>query len=61
VIACAGLHVAERAMHGRLPRWQNRVTQSLWGPAFEGAALGVVLMAAVVVSGAGAEFIYFQF
>jgi D-alanyl-lipoteichoic acid acyltransferase DltB (MBOAT superfamily) len=61
VIACAGLHVAERAMHGRLPRWQNRVAQSLWGPAFEGAALGVVLMAAVVVSGAGAEFIYFQF
>jgi D-alanyl-lipoteichoic acid acyltransferase DltB (MBOAT superfamily) len=61
VIACAGLHVAERAMHGQLPRWQNRVTQSLWGPAFEGAALGVVLMAAVVVSGAGAEFIYFQF
>jgi D-alanyl-lipoteichoic acid acyltransferase DltB (MBOAT superfamily) len=61
VIACAGLHAAERAMHGRLPHWRNRVAQSLWGPAFEGAALGVVLMAAVVVSGAGAEFIYFQF
>jgi hypothetical protein len=29
--------------------------------AVEGAALGVILMAAVVMSGAGAEFIYFQF
>jgi alginate O-acetyltransferase complex protein AlgI len=61
VLACAALHGAERALHGRLPVWQRRVAQSAWGPALEGAALGVVLSSAIVASGAGAEFIYFQF
>jgi hypothetical protein len=38
-----------------------RVSTAAWGPAFEGAALGAIVSAAWVASGAGAEFIYFRF
>ncbi|HET6337434.1 MAG TPA: MBOAT family protein [Polyangiales bacterium] len=62
VLVCAGLHVLERSVHGWLSALQALVARNAWwGPAIEGAALGAILMAAVVMSGAGAEFIYFQF
>jgi alginate O-acetyltransferase complex protein AlgI len=58
---CAGLHVAERALHARLPALQMRIAHAAWGPLFEGAALGAIVGASFVAAGAGAEFIYFQF
>jgi D-alanyl-lipoteichoic acid acyltransferase DltB (MBOAT superfamily) len=61
VAACALLHVAERALHSRLPAVQARIAQAVWGPLFEGAALGAVVTASLAAAGAGAEFIYFQF
>jgi D-alanyl-lipoteichoic acid acyltransferase DltB (MBOAT superfamily) len=61
VAVCGALHVLERGIRTRLPELQSFVARSGWGPALEGAALGAILMAAVVMSGAGAEFIYFQF
>jgi hypothetical protein len=38
-----------------------RVATAAWGPLLEGAALGAIASMSVVCSGAGAEFIYFQF
>jgi D-alanyl-lipoteichoic acid acyltransferase DltB (MBOAT superfamily) len=61
VAISAALHLAERGLHARLPRLRDRVATSAWGPALEGAALGAILSASIVCSGAGAEFIYFQF
>jgi alginate O-acetyltransferase complex protein AlgI len=61
VAASAGLHLAERKLHARLPRMRALVATASWGPLVEGAALGVLLATAVVCSGGGAEFIYFQF
>jgi hypothetical protein len=61
VVVCAGMHVLERSLHGQLSAMRAFVARSGWGPALEGAALGAIVMAAVVMSGAGAEFIYFQF
>ncbi|HKU41508.1 MAG TPA: MBOAT family O-acyltransferase [Polyangiales bacterium] len=61
VALCAVLHLAERAVHARLPSWQSRVASAVWGPAFEGAALGAIVSASLAAAGAGAEFIYFQF
>jgi alginate O-acetyltransferase complex protein AlgI len=61
VAVCAGMHVLERSLHGQLSTMRAFVAHSGWGPALEGAALGAIVMAAVVMSGAGAEFIYFQF
>jgi alginate O-acetyltransferase complex protein AlgI len=61
VAVCAGLHVLERNMHGWLAAFLSWLARNACGPAVEGAALGAILMAALVMSGAGVEFIYFQF
>jgi D-alanyl-lipoteichoic acid acyltransferase DltB (MBOAT superfamily) len=61
VLLCSVLHVAERAIRARLPSLHARVTTAVWGPAFEGAALGAIVSSAWIASGAGAEFIYFRF
>jgi D-alanyl-lipoteichoic acid acyltransferase DltB (MBOAT superfamily) len=61
VVLCATLHVFERFMRPRLPAFQIRVADTIWGPWFEGAMLGSVLCASVLASGGGVEFIYFRF
>ncbi|HKP57601.1 MAG TPA: MBOAT family O-acyltransferase [Polyangiales bacterium] len=61
VFVCALLHLAERAVHARLPALHTRIAGAVWGPMFEGAALGAIVGASLVAAGAGAEFIYFQF
>lgn len=61
VIGCVLLHIAERWVRPRLPSWHRRFAQSAWGPAVEGFSFGALVMSALVCSGAGAEFIYFQF
>jgi D-alanyl-lipoteichoic acid acyltransferase DltB (MBOAT superfamily) len=61
VLGCAALHLAERKLRAHLPALHARVASAAWGPILEGAALGAIVSAALVASGAGAEFIYFQF
>ena len=61
VLLCAGLHVAERTIRTHLPQIQSALARPWWGAAVEGAAFGVVVGLAIAVSGAGGEFIYFQF
>ena len=60
VVVSAVLHLAERGLHARLPRWRDRVATTPWGRCGRGRARrgrdGVDRC-----SGAGAEFIYFQF
>ncbi|HEX4340233.1 MAG TPA: MBOAT family O-acyltransferase [Polyangiaceae bacterium] len=54
-------HAAERWLRNRLPAIHERIGAAAWGPAFEGGLLGAVLTASLLASGAGVEFIYFQF
>jgi hypothetical protein len=61
VALSAGLRFAERAVHARLPRIRAYVETSFWGPLLEGTAIGAMVTTSIVCSGAGAEFIYFQF
>jgi alginate O-acetyltransferase complex protein AlgI len=61
VLGAASLHVLERAVRSRLPAIHARVASAVWGPALEGALLGACLTVAVLASGAGVQFIYFQF
>jgi alginate O-acetyltransferase complex protein AlgI len=61
VCACGTLHVAERYFRTRLPAIHRKVDAAPWGPMLEGGLLGAVLSASVLASGAGVEFIYFQF
>jgi hypothetical protein len=44
-----------------LPSIHARLAGAEWGPWVEGALLGAVTSMAVLASGAGVEFIYFQF
>jgi len=61
VLLCCALHGLERWLRPRVPALQARVAALAFGPALEGAVLGGVAAAAVMASGAGAEFIYFRF
>lgn len=61
VAFCILLHVAERLVRARLPAIQQRLATPWWGAALEGTALGAIVGLAIAVSGAGGEFIYFQF
>ena len=61
VLACFGLHVLERIVREQLPALLDAANRPFWGPAFQGALLGVVVGCVVAVAGAGDEFIYFQF
>ena len=61
VLACFGLHVLERVVRERLPALLDGLSRRFWGPALQGALLGVVVGCVIAVAGAGDEFIYFQF
>jgi alginate O-acetyltransferase complex protein AlgI len=61
VLLCMTSHVAERWLRTRLPAIHERIADASWGLALEGGLLGAVLTAALLASGAGVEFIYFQF
>jgi alginate O-acetyltransferase complex protein AlgI len=61
VVLCAVLHLAERIVRQRLPAIQEAASAAAWGPVLEGSLLGLILTASVLSSGAGVEFIYFQF
>jgi len=58
---CVLLHLAERYVRVRLPELRASLDRKPWGDAFQGAALGALLALAIVVSGTGGDFIYFQF
>jgi hypothetical protein len=55
------LHVAERRLRTRLPAIHARIGAAAWGLALEGGLFGALLTASLLASGAGVEFIYFQF
>jgi len=61
VVACAGLHVIERRLRLAGPRVRERLDRLPARGALEGLAFGLVIGVAIMVSGAGGEFIYFQF
>ena len=60
VALAAALHLAERQLRPRFDQLRSSF-DSLPGAAMEGLILGAVLALVVAVSGAGGEFIYFQF
>jgi alginate O-acetyltransferase complex protein AlgI len=61
VALCAALQLGERVIRLRLPAIQRAASDAAWGPVLEGSLLGLILTASVLSSGAGVEFIYFQF
>jgi len=61
VCLCAALHLLERAIRERLPLLHAKLAGAWWGPAFEGLMMGGALTIAILSSGAGVQFIYFQF
>jgi alginate O-acetyltransferase complex protein AlgI len=61
VVLCGALHALERALRLRLPQIHERVAKARWGPVLEGTLLGTLVTLALLASGAGVEFIYFQF
>ena len=61
VVACMGLHVAERRIRAELPALRRAAAERRWAPAVEGLAFGAIVGLSIAVAGAGGEFIYFQF
>jgi alginate O-acetyltransferase complex protein AlgI len=61
VMLCGGLHFVERSLRLKLPGLRQRLGSARFGSLFEGALFGALLGVAIMVSGAGGEFIYFQF
>ncbi len=61
VVLCVVLHFVERALRLRAPAMRARLDRWPAGGALEGLAFGLVLGVAIMVAGAGGEFIYFQF
>jgi alginate O-acetyltransferase complex protein AlgI len=61
VLLCLASHVAEGYLRPRLPKLQVWCAGSLAGVALEGGLIGLILAIAIIVAGAGGEFIYFQF
>jgi D-alanyl-lipoteichoic acid acyltransferase DltB (MBOAT superfamily) len=61
LLLCVASHGLERFLRPRLPALHAACARSGAGPALEGLALGALLALALMVSGAGGEFIYFQF
>ena len=61
VVACAALHGLERwaRLHGAALR--AGANRRPWGPFLQAAGLGCIAGLAIVVAGAGNQFIYFQF
>lgn len=61
VVVCIGLHFAERRLRSSLPRLRQLAVERPWGPPVEGMVAGLLIGIAYALSGAGGEFIYFQF
>jgi D-alanyl-lipoteichoic acid acyltransferase DltB (MBOAT superfamily) len=61
VVLCGVLHGLERLVRLGLPRIHQRIASAWWGPSLEGALLGAALVIALLASGGGVQFIYFQF
>jgi len=60
VLLCAGLQVLERLVRLHIVVIRQWLSAP-WGTAIEATALGALVGLAIAVSGAGGEFIYFQF
>ena len=61
VVLCAALHLAERRARLRSAALQGWFAARPGAAYLEAAAFGLVTGVAILVSGAGGEFIYFQF
>jgi len=61
VVACGVLHAVERVLRLKAPALRERLDRWPAGGALEGLAIGIVVGVTIMVSGAGGEFIYFQF
>ncbi len=61
VVVCVALHFVERALRLRAPSMRARLARAPAGAALEGIVFGLILGVAIMVAGAGGEFIYFQF
>jgi D-alanyl-lipoteichoic acid acyltransferase DltB (MBOAT superfamily) len=61
VLLCVGSHFFERWLRSRLASLQHLAAVNWWGPVVEGTLAGVMIGLAYALSGAGGEFIYFQF
>lgn len=61
IVLSAGLHLAERRLRMALPRIHASLATRAWGAPLEATAFGVVIGLAAACSGAGGEFVYFQF
>jgi D-alanyl-lipoteichoic acid acyltransferase DltB (MBOAT superfamily) len=61
VVLCVALHVLERAARLHAPALRERMGAGPLPALAEGVVFGLVVGTAIMVSGAGGEFIYFQF
>jgi len=61
VILCCVLHFAERWVREHMPQLRARAREAYLPTLFEGAVAGLLIGICWAVSGAGGEFIYFQF
>ncbi len=61
VALCVGSHFFERWFRRHVAALQQAAGSNWWGPVAEGALAGLLIGAAYALSGAGGEFIYFQF
>jgi alginate O-acetyltransferase complex protein AlgI len=61
VALCAGLHGLERWARPRAPELQRFFAERSWGAFAEATIFGLLAGAVILASGAGGEFIYFQF
>ncbi len=61
VLVCVALHPLERWARLRAPSLRAATSRHWTGALLEGALLGALLGAAAMTSGAGGDFIYFQF
>lgn len=61
VAFCAVIHLLERGLRLKSSRIQDIAARTSWGPVLEGVAFGAVIGLALLVGGAGGQFIYFQF
>jgi D-alanyl-lipoteichoic acid acyltransferase DltB (MBOAT superfamily) len=61
VLLCIGSHFFERWLRGHVAALQQLCAEHAWGPAAEGLSAGILIGLAYALSGAGGEFIYFQF
>jgi alginate O-acetyltransferase complex protein AlgI len=61
ILLCVAAHLFERWIRKNLTHIQEHAAASAWGPLLEGTFAGLLIGLAYALSGAGGEFIYFQF